>query len=216
MRVDREDRGDSPRPPDARPGAKLRRCFLATEAPEAIRRLTAQVDSARADVETFVERIPTTMVMQELPAPRPTHVLIRGQYDQPGPGSSPACRARSRLARGTEGRSAGTGPLAGRSGQPADGAGGGQPRLADALRHRAGEDGRRLRRAGRAAQPSRAARLAGRRVHPVRLGRQGAAPADGDQRDVPAVVAVARPKRLGATPRTACWRGARGSGCRRR
>ncbi len=75
-------------PPGRRtPGqaAKVRRCFLATGAPDAIRRLTAQVESARADVETFIDQIPTTMVMRELPAPRQTHVLIRGQYDQPGP-----------------------------------------------------------------------------------------------------------------------------------
>ena len=26
------------------------------------------------------------MVMEEMPAPRATHVLMRGQYDQPGPG----------------------------------------------------------------------------------------------------------------------------------
>ena len=29
------------------------------------------------------------MVMREMPAPRPTHVLIRGQYDQPGPRVEP-------------------------------------------------------------------------------------------------------------------------------
>ena len=29
------------------------------------------------------------MVMQEMPSPRPTHVLIRGQYDQPGPRVEP-------------------------------------------------------------------------------------------------------------------------------
>jgi hypothetical protein len=34
---------------------------------------------------------PTVMVMQELPEPRPAHVLIRGQYDRPG----------KRIARGT-------------------------------------------------------------------------------------------------------------------
>ena len=60
--------------------------------------------------------------------------------------------------------------VAGRSGEPADGPGGGQPPLADALRHRAGQDGRGLRRPGRAAQPSRAARLAGDRVRFARAG----------------------------------------------
>ncbi len=42
-------------------------------------------DSARTALDELVESIPTTMVMEELPAPRATHVLIRGQYDQPGP-----------------------------------------------------------------------------------------------------------------------------------
>ena len=69
--------------------SKIRRCFLATEAREPIKVLTAQVDSARADLAAMVERIPTTMVMREMPAARPTHVLIRGQYDQPGPRVAP-------------------------------------------------------------------------------------------------------------------------------
>jgi hypothetical protein len=79
-------------PPGRRtPGqaSKIRRCFLTTEAPEAIRRLIAQSDAARADVDAFVEQIPTTMVMREMPVPRPTHILKRGQYDQPGPRVEP-------------------------------------------------------------------------------------------------------------------------------
>ena len=39
---------------------------------------------------------------------------------------------------------------------------------------------------------------------------------DGDQRDVPAIVARGRPRRSSAIPRIACWRTARGSGCRPR
>src|SRR5262249_18541944 len=69
--------------------SKMRRCFLTTAAPEAIRRLTADINEARADLDAFLERIPTTMVMREMPAPRPTHVLRRGQYDQPGPRVQP-------------------------------------------------------------------------------------------------------------------------------
>jgi hypothetical protein len=69
--------------------SKIRRCFLATEAPESIRRLILQADSARSDVDAFVDQIPTTMVMREMPAPRPTHILKRGQYDQPGPRVEP-------------------------------------------------------------------------------------------------------------------------------
>jgi hypothetical protein len=69
--------------------AKLRRCFLATEAPETSRALNAPVDSARADLDALLEQVPTTMVMQEMPVPRPAHVLIRGQYDQLGPRVEP-------------------------------------------------------------------------------------------------------------------------------
>jgi hypothetical protein len=69
--------------------AKIRQCFLATEAPTAIRRLAVEIDNARAELDAMIDRVPTTMVMQEMPAPRPTHVLIRGQYDQPGPPVGP-------------------------------------------------------------------------------------------------------------------------------
>jgi hypothetical protein len=39
------------------------------------------LDAARADIE---KKIPTTMVMSEMPAPRDTFVLLRGAYDKPG------------------------------------------------------------------------------------------------------------------------------------
>ncbi len=32
----------------------------------------------------FIRQVPTVMVMEDLPEPRPAHVLLRGQYDQPG------------------------------------------------------------------------------------------------------------------------------------
>ena len=41
----------------------------------------------------FRESIPTTLVMQELPEPRKTHVLLRGQYDQPGDAVQPGVPA---------------------------------------------------------------------------------------------------------------------------
>ena len=43
-------------------------------------RLRQAVETER----TFRSTIPTTLVMQDLPTPRTTHVLVRGQYDQPG------------------------------------------------------------------------------------------------------------------------------------
>jgi hypothetical protein len=55
----------------------------------------------------FRASIPTTLVMEELPEPRKTHVLLRGQYDQPGDlvqpgvpaviGKWPEAAARNRL-----------------------------------------------------------------------------------------------------------------------
>jgi hypothetical protein len=44
------------------------------------------IDLPRLHLEraAFLETVPTTMVMQELPTPRVAHVLIRGAYDRPG------------------------------------------------------------------------------------------------------------------------------------
>ena len=91
-----------------------------------------------------------------------------------------------------------------------------QPDLAALFRHRAGQDGRELRRPGRAAVAPRAARLAGDRARPHGLGRQGDAQADRHQRDLPAGVAARRRRWSRATRRTGCWRAGRGSGCRPR
>jgi hypothetical protein len=74
-------------PPECRtPGQarKLRRGFLATEASPSIKGLIARRDASRAELDALLEQVPTTMVMREMSPPRPTHVLIRGQYDQHG------------------------------------------------------------------------------------------------------------------------------------
>jgi hypothetical protein len=76
--------------------AKIRACFLARGAGDSIRKIASGVKSARSQLEAFAAEIPTTMVMEEMPVPRATHILKRGQYDQPGarvePGV-PACVA---------------------------------------------------------------------------------------------------------------------------
>jgi hypothetical protein len=64
--------------------AKLRACFLEQDAPAAIRQAQEQVLARRRQKEEFVESIPTCMVMEEMPVPRVTHLLIRGAYDRPG------------------------------------------------------------------------------------------------------------------------------------
>ncbi|GIT27979.1 MAG: hypothetical protein Ct9H300mP1_00250 [Planctomycetaceae bacterium] len=60
-----------------------------------------------------------------------------------------------------------------------------QPVLATVLRAGIRRDRKRLRPAGRPALSSRVARLARQRVHPPWLGRQGPAPSDRHQRDLP-------------------------------
>ncbi len=74
-------------PPDKRSAAqskKIRECFLAEHAPQSIRDVHAQLRQLELEERQFVESFPTTMVMQETPEPRPTHLLLRGAYDRPG------------------------------------------------------------------------------------------------------------------------------------
>ncbi|MDP6717925.1 MAG: DUF1553 domain-containing protein, partial [Pirellulaceae bacterium] len=63
---------------------KLSAFYLARFAPSTIRRAHREHATARQRQETFVESLPTVMVMAEMPNPRPTHVLLRGEYDKPG------------------------------------------------------------------------------------------------------------------------------------
>ncbi|HVA47948.1 MAG TPA: DUF1553 domain-containing protein [Pirellulales bacterium] len=63
---------------------KIRACFLNEAAPPAIRDAWRQVVELGNQRTAMIESFPTTMVMQESPQPRPTHLLVRGQYDRPG------------------------------------------------------------------------------------------------------------------------------------
>ncbi|MBI1904238.1 MAG: DUF1553 domain-containing protein, partial [Planctomycetia bacterium] len=74
-------------PPSERTPAqagKLAACFLEGFAPEPIAKAHRELMELRAARQRLVESFPTTMVMQELPEPRETFVLMRGQYDKPG------------------------------------------------------------------------------------------------------------------------------------
>ena len=64
--------------------AKLRAAFLAGPAPPSLRDARNRVATLRRERAQFLESLPTVMVMQEMPAPRPTFVLKRGEYDKPG------------------------------------------------------------------------------------------------------------------------------------
>ena len=65
--------------------AKIRQAFLADgAAPNEIRKTFEELTAARDDRARYYEGVPTLMVMEEMPTPRETHLLIRGSYDQPG------------------------------------------------------------------------------------------------------------------------------------
>jgi hypothetical protein len=64
--------------------AKLRLAFLDEHAPDAMREANRQLLSWRSERAKLVESLPTTMVMEELPKPRDTFVLKRGEYDKRG------------------------------------------------------------------------------------------------------------------------------------
>ena len=63
---------------------KLRWYYIAQHAEESIRAAYVKLQTAKKRRREFLEHLPTVMVMQELPEPRQTHVLVRGQYDKPG------------------------------------------------------------------------------------------------------------------------------------
>ena len=56
----------------------------------ALRREILSVEKQRSELDAA---IPTTMVMEEMPAPRETHVLVRGQYDKKAEKVSPGTPA---------------------------------------------------------------------------------------------------------------------------
>jgi hypothetical protein len=63
---------------------KLRNCFLDQYAPDALRAAHRELLDLRDERDRLVDSFATVMVMQDSPAPRETHVLIRGAYDRPG------------------------------------------------------------------------------------------------------------------------------------
>src|SRR5205814_6998967 len=63
---------------------KLRAYFFEQHAPEEIRSAYRNIKTAQRELADFREKLPTVMVMEEMPQPRQTHVLVRGQYDKPG------------------------------------------------------------------------------------------------------------------------------------
>jgi hypothetical protein len=64
---------------------RLRTYYVARKGPDEIRRLTEALAELHGLEDAARKEIVSTPVMKELESPRPTHVLARGQYDQPGP-----------------------------------------------------------------------------------------------------------------------------------
>jgi hypothetical protein len=63
--------------------AKLRAYYLERHAPAHIQAARQRISTLRKQKLELEESFPTTMVMEELPIPRDTFVLVRGQYDKP-------------------------------------------------------------------------------------------------------------------------------------
>jgi mono/diheme cytochrome c family protein len=72
---------------------KLRSYYLERHAPEEWREAFARRQAAQDDYEAFDAALPTTMVMEEMPTPRDTHLLIRGEYDKKGAKVTPGVPA---------------------------------------------------------------------------------------------------------------------------
>jgi hypothetical protein len=63
---------------------KIRDYFLENAAPVHIREAWDQLLEAKRQRDEFYAGIQTVMVMEEMPTPRESHLLIRGAYDRPG------------------------------------------------------------------------------------------------------------------------------------
>lgn len=72
--------------PKRTPGArrKMALWYLNTHAADEARAAHRNLQRLRRKKQRFVENLPTVMVMQERPTRRPTFVLNRGEYDNPG------------------------------------------------------------------------------------------------------------------------------------
>src|SRR4030095_17012185 len=70
---------------DARTAAqanKIRDYFLEHALPTSLAQARPRLTDAQARRDAFYQSLPTVMVMEEMPAPRETYVLIRGLYDK--------------------------------------------------------------------------------------------------------------------------------------
>src|SRR5262245_16036074 len=74
-------------PEDQRTSAqadKIRDYFIENAVPANIAEVRTRLMDAQTKRDAFYQSLPTVMVMEEMPVPRATHLLIRGMYDKPG------------------------------------------------------------------------------------------------------------------------------------
>ena len=72
-------------PPDRSPSqATQLKQFYIDHVDTDVRRIREKLKAIPSQLEALEQAIPVTMVMQEMPTRRPTHILLRGQYDQLG------------------------------------------------------------------------------------------------------------------------------------
>jgi hypothetical protein len=64
--------------------AKLRDYFLEHAAPAAVATAWKTLRTAQDTRDRYYDSLPTVMVMEELPKPRQSYILNRGEYDKPG------------------------------------------------------------------------------------------------------------------------------------
>jgi len=72
---------------------RLRWYFLENSSPEPIKLAWRDRVAAEEELQTFVDAVPTVMVMQERETPRDTFVLTRGSYDRPAAKVTPGVPA---------------------------------------------------------------------------------------------------------------------------
>jgi hypothetical protein len=72
---------------------KIRDYFVEHALPPAIAAARTRLITAQTRRDEFYQSLPTVMVMEEMPVPRETHLLIRGMYDKPGEVVTPALPA---------------------------------------------------------------------------------------------------------------------------
>jgi mono/diheme cytochrome c family protein len=63
---------------------KIHLAFLAEAAPDDLRQSAARLAELKRSRQRFADDLPSLMVMEEMPAPRPAYLLKRGAYDAPG------------------------------------------------------------------------------------------------------------------------------------